>query len=105
MPGTPICYSYIRWSTPQQASGDSLRRQTKAAADWAARNGFHLDTSLTLHELGKSAFTGEHRKNPDRNALAAFLRLVEQGKIPRDSYLVVEALDRITREHVRAAAT
>src|SRR5262249_22068026 len=47
----------------------------------------------------------EHRKNPDRHALALFLKLVESGKVPRGSYLVIENLDRLSREHVRAAAT
>src|SRR5438270_645082 len=89
----PLAYSYIRFSTPEQAKGDSLRRQDEAATGWCKRNGVRLDTSLTLHDLGKSAFLGEHRKNPDRNALAAFLKMVEQGRIPRDSYLIVENLD------------
>jgi DNA invertase Pin-like site-specific DNA recombinase len=58
-----------------------------------------------LHDLGKSAYLGEHHKNPDRYALAAFLKLVERGKIPKGSYLIVENLDRLTREHLRAAVT
>jgi DNA invertase Pin-like site-specific DNA recombinase len=29
--------------------------------------------------------------------------MVEEGRIPRGSYLVIESLDRLTREHVRAA--
>jgi DNA invertase Pin-like site-specific DNA recombinase len=97
-----IGYSYIRFSTKEQRKNDSLRRQTEAAARWCEGSGVTLDTSRTLHDLGKSAFLGEHRKNPDRYALAAFLKLVEQGKIPRGSYLVIESLDRLTREHVRA---
>jgi DNA invertase Pin-like site-specific DNA recombinase len=97
-----LAYSYIRFSTPDQIKGDSLRRQTKAAQDWCQRHEAHLDTSLTLHDLGRSAFTGKHRVNPDRNALAAFLKAVEQGKVPRGSYLILEALDRLTREHVKA---
>src|SRR5262245_60708576 len=101
----PTAYSYIRFSTPEQAAGDSLRRQTEATQDWCRRNGVHLDESTTRHDLGKSAFTGKHRTNPDRNALAAFLKLVESGKVPKGSYLVVENLDRLTREHVRAAVT
>jgi DNA invertase Pin-like site-specific DNA recombinase len=98
----PVAFSYVRFSTNEQRKGDSLRRQTKATADWCEHNGVRLDTSLTFHDLGKSAFLGEHRKNPDRHALAAFLRLVETGKIPRGSYLIIESLDRLTREHVRA---
>ncbi|MBX9584561.1 MAG: recombinase family protein [Gemmataceae bacterium] len=97
---SPVAYSYIRFSSPRQAEGDSLRRQTDAAAEWCKRNRVHLDTSLTLHDLGKSAFTGKHRQNPDRNALAAFLKLVEQGRVPKGSYFIVEALDRLSREHI-----
>jgi DNA invertase Pin-like site-specific DNA recombinase len=102
---TEVAYSYIRFSTPEQRRGDSLRRQTESAAGWCKRHNVTLDTSRTLHDLGKSAFKGNHRKNPDRNALAAFLQLVEDGKIPNGSYLIVESLDRLTREHVRPALT
>jgi DNA invertase Pin-like site-specific DNA recombinase len=99
---SPLAYSYIRFSSRQQAKGDSLRRQTEAAAAWCGRHGAKLDTSTTFHDLGKSAFLGDHRKNADRFALAAFLKLVEREKIPRGSYLIIESLDRLTREHVRA---
>jgi DNA invertase Pin-like site-specific DNA recombinase len=97
-----VAYSYVRFSTPEQRKGDSLRRQTEATEDWCNRKGVALDKSLTFHDLGKSAFLGEHRKNPDRHRLAAFLKMVEDGRIRRGSYLVIESLDRLTREHVRA---
>lgn len=96
-------FSYIRFSTPEQSEGDSLRRQTEAATAWCQKNDIYLDTSTTLRDLGKSAYLGEHRKNPDRYALAAFLKLVEQGKVPKGSYLVIENLDRLSREHSRPA--
>src|SRR5262245_54109861 len=102
MPAT-IAYSYIRFSHPDQAKGDSLRRQTEAAAAWCKRNNINLDTSITLPDLGKSAFTGQQRKNPDRHALAACLKLVEQGRVPRGRYLIIENLDRLSREDERAA--
>jgi DNA invertase Pin-like site-specific DNA recombinase len=98
-----LAYSYIRFSSPEQAKGHSLERQTEAAALWCRRHGVHLDGSTTFRDLGKSGFTGEHRKNPDRHALAAFLKLVEQGRIPKGSYLIIENLDRLTREDERAA--
>src|SRR5262245_59211221 len=104
----PIAYSYLRFSKPDQAEGDSLRRQTAdedGPADWCRRNNVRLDTSITLRDCGKSAYTGAHRKNPDRHALAAFLKMVEDGKIPRGSYLIVENLDRLSREHIRPALT
>jgi DNA invertase Pin-like site-specific DNA recombinase len=99
----PIAYSYVRFSSREQSKGDSLRRQTKAAADWCEKNGARLDTSTTLHDLGVSAFHGRHRENPDQNALAAFLKLVKQERVPKGSYLIVESLDRLTREHVQPA--
>jgi DNA invertase Pin-like site-specific DNA recombinase len=99
----PIAYSYIRFSTPDQAKGDSLRRQAEDAAAWCGRNGVRLDTATSFRDVGKSAFTGTHRTNPDRHALAAFLKLVEQGKVPRGSYLIIENLDRLSREHLQPA--
>jgi DNA invertase Pin-like site-specific DNA recombinase len=100
---TPVGYSYVRFSHPDQAKGDSLRRQTEAALDWCKRSNVTLDTSTKFSDLGKSAFLGEHRKNPERHALAAFLRMVEDGKVPRGSYLIIENLDRLTREHLQSA--
>src|SRR5262245_40157940 len=101
-----VAYSYLRFSSPQQAAGDSLRRQQELRDGWLARSGVVLDESLSLKDEGVSAFTGGHRANPDRHALAAFLELVKQGRrIPRGSYLVVESLDRLSREHIRPALT
>ncbi len=102
-PAPAVAYSYIRFSHPAQAEGDSLRCQTEAAAAWCGRNGVRLDTQTTLHDLGRSAYTGEHRKNPDRHALAGFLKLVEAGKVPRGNYLIIENLDRLRREHIQPA--
>ena len=98
-----VAYSYIRFSTSEQAKGDSLRRQLDMAKEWCDRNGVRLDESLTLRDLGKSAYTGEHRKNPDRNALAGFLKMVKDGRIPSNAYLIVESLDRLTREDIKPA--
>ena len=59
---------------------------------WLSRNNANLDTSLTLEDKGVSGFTGKHRENPDRHALAAFLALVRKGRVLRGSYLMVESL-------------
>lgn len=101
----PTAYSYVRFSHPEQARGDSLHRQTEKAENWCQRNGVALDTATTFRDLGRSAYLGEHRKNPERHALAAFLKMVEQGKVPRGSYLIIENLDRLSREHIRPALT
>jgi DNA invertase Pin-like site-specific DNA recombinase len=91
----PKAYSYKRFSTPAQEHGDSLRRQTKMAQDWADRMGVPLDTELNLTDRGVSAYTGA---NKDVGNLGAFLRAVEDGTVPKGSWLLVENLDRLSRE-------
>ncbi len=93
-----LAYSYLRFSSPEQAKGDSLRRQTGMRDEWCTRHGVTLDTSLNMTDAGVSAFTGDHRSNPDRHALAGFLELVRVGKVARGSYFIIENLDRLTRE-------
>jgi DNA invertase Pin-like site-specific DNA recombinase len=100
-----VAYSYVRFSSPEQARGDSLRRQQDLRDRWLAKSGAVLDTSLSLTDAGVSAFRGRHRDNPDRAALAGFLELVRRGRVPRGSFLIVESLDRLSREHIRPALT
>jgi DNA invertase Pin-like site-specific DNA recombinase len=100
-----VAYSYARFSHPSQGTGDSLRRQAELRDAWLKKAGVTLDTSLSLEDRGVSAFTGEHRSNPDRHALASFLELVRQGRIARGSFLIVENLDRLSREDIRPALT
>lgn len=94
MPEQVIGYSYLRFSKPEQIKGDSIRRQVARSAALCARHGWRLDESLTLRDLGKSAYTGENSK---RGALGRFLDLVDQGKVQPGSVLIVEVLDRLTR--------
>jgi DNA invertase Pin-like site-specific DNA recombinase len=96
----PRAYSYIRFSTPDQAHGDSLRRQTEAARDYAKRHKLEFDETLDLTDPGISAHYG---KNVEVGKLRAFLDGVRDGIIPQGSYLLVESLDRISRQTVRKA--
>ncbi len=96
----PKAYSYLRFSTPEQGLGDSRRRQTALAEEFARQHGLTLDTELTFRDLGVSAFRG---KNARTGALRAFLDAVEDGLIDQGSYLLVESLDRISRDQILAA--
>jgi DNA invertase Pin-like site-specific DNA recombinase len=49
-----------------------------------------------MRDEGVSGFSGRNRS--DKAALGAFLSLVRAGEIPRGSYLLVESLDRLSRE-------
>lgn len=99
-PIKPKAYSYIRFSTPEQMRGDSLRRQTEAAERYAALHGLELDDKLTFQDLGVSAFRGT---NEEDGHLGEFLALVESGDVPRGSFLLVESLDRLSRQRPRRA--
>lgn len=96
----PIAYSYIRFSSTEQLKGDSLRRQSDLSKNYAEANGLELDTKLNLRDLGISAFD---KSNLNKGALGQFLKLVEDGMIPRGSYLLVESLDRLSRDKVMDA--
>jgi DNA invertase Pin-like site-specific DNA recombinase len=94
-------FSYIRFSTPQQALGDTLKRQSDKAAKYAAEHGLTLDTELKLTDAGVSGYRGANVKT---GALGAFLREVTNGSVPRGSYLLVENIDRLTRADIVTAS-
>jgi DNA invertase Pin-like site-specific DNA recombinase len=90
--------SYIRFSKDVQRHGDSLRRQTELRDKWlAAHPDYVLDTSLRLSDLGVSAFRGDHAT---KGKLGDFLEAVRQGRVPKGSVLLIEALDRLGREEL-----
>jgi DNA invertase Pin-like site-specific DNA recombinase len=97
----PLAVSYQRFSSPKQAHGDSVRRQTELRDQFLKRNGLVLADDHQFRDEGVSSFRGKHRD--DRNELGRFLGLVKSGRIPRGSYLILESLDRLSREHVRPA--
>lgn len=93
-------YSYLRFSTPEQMHGDSFRRQTALALDYCQKHKLTLDTEVTYNDLGVSAFRG---KNSETGRLGEFLVGVRAGIIEQGSYLLVESLDRISRQAARKA--
>ena len=96
----PRAYSYVRFSTPEQSKGDSLRRQQELSEAYAAEHGLTLDTTLTFHDLGVSAYKGS---NVERGRLGDFIEACKSGLVERGSYLLVESLDRISRAEVMDA--
>lgn len=87
-------------STRKQLRGDSLRRQLERSKAFADEHSLLLDDSL--QDLGVSAWKGRNFKT---GALGRFLAMVENGQIPKGSYLLVESLDRLSREAVPDALT
>jgi DNA invertase Pin-like site-specific DNA recombinase len=95
----PKAYSYVRFSTPEQERGDSFRRQTALATEWALRNGVDLDDS-SYQDLGVSAYSGD---NAETGMLGEFREAVRIGVVEQGSYLLIEGLDRLSRDKPRKA--
>lgn len=91
------CYSYIRWSSDKQSGGSTLARQLKTAKEIADDEKLEL---IEMVDSGISAFKGKNAKD---GALGRFIDAVENKLIPDNSWLVVENLDRISREDIMSA--
>jgi DNA invertase Pin-like site-specific DNA recombinase len=84
---------YIRYSTKSQERGDSKRRQLEDCQAYCAAKGWPVVE--VLEDLGKSAWRGDHLTNGQLGKFAARL------EYPDDCVLVVERLDRLSRQEVR----
>jgi len=94
-------YTYIRFSTPDQQRGDSLRRQAEAVGRFVAENNLRLTESAAFQDLGVSGYRGANLKS----GLGNFIAEVNAGQVPKGSYLIVESLDRLSRQKVMDALT
>jgi DNA invertase Pin-like site-specific DNA recombinase len=84
-------------STDLQLKGDSRRRQLELSQRYATHHGLQLVEGFGLEDIGVSAFKGA---NVSDGALGQFLEAVRAKKIERGSYLLVESLDRLSRQEV-----
>lgn len=99
MSGTTKAFSYIRFSTPKQAQGDSYRRQLEQAQEYCLAHGLVLDDKA-IEDFGVSAFRGNNRSD---GSLGHFIDAVKRGEIEKGSYLLVESVDRLSRQAIPAA--
>lgn len=93
-------YSYIRMSTDKQLHGDSLRRQTERAMEFAEKNGLILDDTFRLNDIGLSGYDGSHLL---KGRLGLFLEAVKRGEVEPGSYLIIESFDRLSRQQPQEA--
>jgi DNA invertase Pin-like site-specific DNA recombinase len=98
----PRAYSYVRFSTAQQEAGATIQRQVDKATKFALEHGLTLDTELKMTDPGVSAFRG---KNARTGALGGFLEAVNKGYVPKGSYLLIENIDRLSRDDILEAQT
>lgn len=94
-------YSYQRFSSIKQKEGDSTKRQTTAAENFCKQFGLQLANTFT--DEGVSGFRGKNFS--DESALSAFLKLVESGAVEKGSVLIVENMDRLSRQSILPCMT
>ena len=101
----PVAYSYKRFSSDAQEGNDSIRRQTAIANRFIEEHpelDLVLDTTLSLTDAGVSAYKGKNLSKS--GALGMFMEAVRDGLIQPGSWLLLESLDRFTRQTPRIAA-
>jgi len=90
----PRVFSYERVSSALQVEqGRGLERQATAADSWCAARGLQIDNGLS--DAGISAFKGD---NVSKGALGRFLAMAQAGDLGDDPILLVEAIDRLSRQ-------
>ena len=80
----------------KQKEGDSTKRQATAAEGFCKQHGLVLVDTFT--DEGVSGFRGKNFSN--ESALSEFLKLVEVGSVERNSVLVLENMDRLSRQSI-----
>ncbi|UAN44290.1 recombinase family protein [Serratia sp. JSRIV001] len=89
---TTYAYSYVRFSSKQQATGASLKRQIEASEAFCKQHNLTL-APLSFHDLGISAY-----KSKVRASLNELFQAIETGRITPGSYVLIEAIDRLSRK-------
>ena len=100
----PKGYVYVRYSTVEQGQGDSVERQLYLARQFAeSRTDLHIeiDETVAFIDRGVSSFTGDNLAAD--KALGQFLAAVDRGEILPGSFLLVESLDRLSRQEIAPA--
>ncbi|MFV8463636.1 recombinase family protein [Vibrio campbellii] len=96
-------YCYSRFSSLQQETGDSLRRQAEALRSAVQTLDVSLDCVTMLESKGKSAFSGKHIEETE--ALGKLLKDIEEGVITKEdkAVLLLDTVSRISRLHPTTA--
>lgn len=89
-------YLYRRVSRPEQRDGHGPARQEEPVAAYCREHGIRIIERID--DLGISAYRGD---NAETGRLGAFLTLVREDRIRKGSALIVESLDRLSRDVVR----
>lgn len=98
---TKVAYSYSRVSTNNQAvSGAGIARQTQMFEGWLAVHPEYVAGDAIVDD-GLSGFKGHNLR--ENAGLGSFLSKAKANDLPKGCCLVIEALDRLSRQDASAA--
>lgn len=86
-----MAVSYERVSSPEQLTGDGLRRQRARIENLCRENGLKYDSELS-ERLRASGISAYHGRN-----LEILLERIEDGTLPEGYAMIVEDFDRLSR--------
>ena len=88
-----VAIVYGRYSDQEQGAGDSFRRQTEGGQKYAEAHGLTI-----VRVIFDKGFSGYHGDNIKHGKLGELLWEIREGKIKPGTVLLVEFLDRLSRE-------
>lgn len=89
----PVSILYVRLSREEQAKGDGRERQVGKLEGWCRNNG--IKPTAMLEDIGFSAYDGTHMR---KGELGRLVEAIERGRIAQGSELILENLDRFSRQ-------
>jgi DNA invertase Pin-like site-specific DNA recombinase len=97
-----LAFSYRRFSSKNQTDNTSLQRQLEMAQAVCSEKGWSLidlppDASVSAYKI--TDLDGNKAANFHKGNLGAFLEKVRRGQIPKQSVLILERLDRFSRQY------
>lgn len=93
---TQPAWIYARFSSLEQSKGHSLERQLQDGKAYIERMGWEHSPAREIADEGKSAYHGANRA--EGSGLYEFEQKAREGHFSKGAVLVVENLDRITRQ-------
>ncbi|MCI1141583.1 recombinase family protein [Sphingomonas sp. WKB10] len=91
-----ICYH--RFSTRRQDRGSSIERQNDATRALCEQHGLRI--AEIIEDRGRSAWKGDHLSVGN---LGALRKRIDAGLVESGTHIVVENLDRLSRQNYRTA--
>ena len=89
---TKYGFSYLRFSSSAQKGNSSVDRQSPIAERVCTEQGWIYKPEFNAANLGVSAFKGDNRKT-----IESIIKARKENRIPENSCLIMESLDRASR--------